>query len=355
METTTNFFAGANGGGGFANLFSELADPDTIRDFIILKGGPGVGKNTFLRALGKAMEEAGLAVEYLWCSGDPNSLDGVRIPELGCAAADGTAPHVLEPRYPAAADRYVNLGQFYDITAAKAEAEEIRACTRRYQESYRRAYGALRAARQVELDARSAVSFDAARAEKRFRGIAERELRRKGNQAGRTTRRFLGSLTCQGPVWRFDSVDALCAKVYELRDSFGFAPPLLKTLHQTAANRGWDTIVCVSPEDTAQIEHLLIPALNLAFVSTRPGMEYGKRPYRRVRLDALAEIRERGSFRFSTRIANLLREEAVSHLREAKSHHDALEAIYNPYVDFDGVRATAALETGRYLSWLEPR
>ena len=266
METTTNFFAGANGGGGFANLFSELADPDTIRDFIILKGGPGVGKNTFLRALGKAMEEAGLAVEYLWCSGDPNSLDGVRIPELGCAAADGTAPHVLEPRYPAAADRYVNLGQFYDITAAKAEAEEIRACTRRYQESYRRAYGALRAARQVELDARSAVSFDAARAEKRFRGIAERELRRKGNQAGRTTRRFLGSLTCQGPVWRFDSVDALCAKVYELRDSFGFAPPLLKTLHQTAANRGWDTIVCVSPEDTAQIEHLLIPALNLAFL-----------------------------------------------------------------------------------------
>ena len=27
-------------------------------------------------------------------------------------------------------------------------------------------------------------------------------------------------------------------------------------------------------------------------------------------------------------------------------------AVYNPYVDFDGVRALAALETGRLLSWL---
>ena len=47
-----------------------------------------------------------------------------------------------------------------------------------------------------------------------------------------------------------------------------------------------------------------------------------------------------------------LREEGVTALREAKTAHDALEAVYNPYVDFDGVRTLAALETGRLLSWL---
>ena len=43
-------------------------------------------------------------------------------------------------------------------------------------------------------------------------------------------------------------------------------------------------------------------------------------------------------------------------VRYRKSHHmcirDRLEAVYNPYVDFDGVRALAALEAGRILSWL---
>ena len=53
-----------------------------------------------------------------------------------------------------------------------------------------------------------------------------------------------------------------------------------------------------------------------------------------------------------TELAQLLREEGVLALREAKAAHDALEAVYNPYVDFDGVRAQAALEAGRLLSWL---
>ena len=52
-------------------------------------------------------------------------------------------------------------------------------------------------------------------------------------------------------------------------------------------------------------------------------------------------------------MASLLREEGIAALREAKASHDALEAVYNPYVDFDGVRTLAALETGRLLSWLD--
>ena len=47
----------------------------------------------------------------------------------------------------------------------------------------------------------------------------------------------------------------------------------------------------------------------------------------------------------------MLRKEAVNALKEAKSNHDQLEAVYNPYVDFDGVRAMAALEAGRLLSY----
>lgn len=98
MALVTNFFAGANSGEGFQNLFPEIVDLEDTYDYIVLKGGPGVGKNTFMRELGRTMEQAGMAVEYLWCSGDPDSLDGVVIPELRCAMVDGTSPHGSVPK-----------------------------------------------------------------------------------------------------------------------------------------------------------------------------------------------------------------------------------------------------------------
>ena len=266
-----------------------------------------------------------------------------------------THAHVIEPQYPAAVDRYVDLGRFYDLTAAKDSAEEVKTRTHAYKAAYVRAYHNLKAARQVELDAVASVakSFDAERLDRRVRGIIARELRSRGDQSGRTTRRFLGSVTHKGCVWRFDSVDVLCPKVYEFADTWELAGGALARLHAAAAKKGWNTIVCPAPEDLSRIEHLLIPGLGLAFVTSCPGMDYGKKPYRRIRLDAMTETEGRSRLRFQTRMTALLREEAIDALKDAKRNHDALEAVYNPYVDFDGVRAQAALEAGRLLSYLK--
>ena len=248
----------------------------------------------------------------------------------------------------------MDLGRFYDLTAAKAAAEEVKAHTHDYQAAYVRAYRSLKAARQVELDTLTAVAqtFDAGRAERRVEGIIARELRGRRGRRGKTTRRFLGSITHKGYLWCFGSVDALCPKVYEFADSWELAAPYLARLHEAAVEQGWDTILCMSPEAPDQAEHLLIPGLGLAFVTSRPGMDYGKKPHRRIRLDAMAEPSGKARLRFQTRMTALLREEGVAALKDAKASHDALEAVYNPYVDFDGVRALAALEAGRLLSYL---
>lgn len=350
----TNFFLGANSGDGFQNLFPQLTADSTLRDLMILKGGPGVGKSTFMKQIGKAMEEAGTPVEYLWCSGDPDSLDGVYLPQLRCAVADGTAPHVLEPRYPAAVQRYVDLGRFYDLTAAKECREEIIRLTEENHRAYARAYHSLKAARQVELDGETSArrNFDSHRAERRLRGILTRELREKGGEPGRMQRRFLGSLTYQGYLWRFDSVEALCPKVYEFCDSFGLAAEPLQKIADAAASRGWDTVGCLCPEDPARLEHLLIPGLGLAFVTSKPGMQYPGKTCRRIRLDAMAHPENRARLRFEARMTAMLRKDGIAALREAKQFHDALEAVYNPYVDFDGVRGQAALEISRLQNWL---
>ena len=130
---TTHFFLGANSGEGFQSLYPDLADLEKIRDLIVLKGGPGVGKSTFMKQVGRAAEEAGQQVEYIWCSGDPDSLDAVLLPECAAAVVDGTSPHVVEPRYPAAVDRYVNLGQFYDVDALKKRRLEVVTHTEAYR------------------------------------------------------------------------------------------------------------------------------------------------------------------------------------------------------------------------------
>ena len=355
MARVTNFFAGANSGEGFRNLFPELVDLEDTFDYIILKGGPGVGKHTFMKEIGRTMEEAGARVEYLRCSGDPDSLDAVVLPDLRRAVADGTSPHVIEPKYPAAVDRYVDLGRFYDLTAAKADAEVVKTYTKAYQAAYVRAYRSLKAARQVELDLLESVrkTADPERLKKRVTGVIQRELREKGGEQGKTSRRFLGSITCKGSVWRFDSVEALCPRIYEFCDSWELAGVELERLRRTAEEKGWNTIVCPSPEDPNRPEHVLIPGLGLAFVTSRPGMEYGKKPWRRIRVDAMAEPDGKGKMKFQQRMVSMLREDAVSDLADAKANHDRLESVYNPYVDFDGVRALAALEAGRLLSYLK--
>lgn len=350
----TNFFLGANSGDGFQNLFPQLTQDRSMRDLMILKGGPGVGKSTFMKQIGRAMEESGTTVEYLWCSGDPDSLDGVYLPQLRCAMADGTAPHVLEPLYPAAVQRYVDLGRFYDLTAAKENRDEIICLTEENHRAYARAYHSLKAARQVELDAEAAVqrTFDRRRAERRVRGILAREFREKGGEQGQMQRRFLGSVTYKGMVWRFDSVETLCPRVYELSDSYGLAAESLRRIAGMAAEKGWNTIGCPCPEEPERLEHLLIPGLGLAFVTSKPGMEYPGKICRRIRMDAMTRPENRARLRFEARMTALLRKDGIAALQEAKQYHDALEAVYNPYVDFDGVRGQAALEISRLQNWM---
>ena len=227
--------------------------------------------------------------------------------------------------------------------------------THDYKEAYVRAYRCLKAARQVEVDAAAELgeSFDRQRAARRFSGIMARELRGRGTGTGRITRRFLGSITHKGPIWRFDSVETLCPKLYELEDSYEQAGPLLAAVCAEAARRSYDVIACPSPEEPEQLEHVSIPELGVAFVTSKPGMEFPGKPYRRVRLDALSRPENKARLRFRSRMTGVLREEGIAALKDAKAAHDRLEAVYNPYVDFEGVRAQAALEAGRLLSWMK--
>lgn len=342
-EARICYYLGANTPSGFYSLYDQLIDPETARDVRILKGGPGCGKSTLMKQVGGALEEQGYAVEYIRCSGDPDSLDAVVIPALGAAVVDGTAPHVVEPKYPGLVESYVDLGACYDRAALQAVGPELKGCMKGYKARYSRAYRCLTAAAQLEEDVRALLVTPALEAKmaKRARGILSREIKGAGDQAGRAVQRFLGGITWQGVLREYGTVEAQCSKVYELSDTYGLAHTMLTCLAAGAMAAGHDVVACPDPLFPDRMAHLLIPALSLAFVSTTPELPWPHRPYRRIRLDAMADgellRRSRARLRFSRKVTGALLEEAVDALGQAKAMHDELEGLYNPHVDFDQV------------------
>lgn len=91
------YFLGANSPQGFYSLYDQLINPAQARAIYILKGGPGCGKSSLMRRVAQRAEEAGETVEYIHCSGDPDSLDAVILPTHATAIVDGTAPHGTAP------------------------------------------------------------------------------------------------------------------------------------------------------------------------------------------------------------------------------------------------------------------
>lgn len=352
----SEYFLGANTGDGFYSLYDGFGRGED--DFLhVIKGGPGTGKSGYMRRIGALAEAEGLDVEYILCSGDPDSLDGVYLPELGLGWADGTAPHVMDPAFFGASGDYENLGAFCDTAATRAHRKEIEALTRLYRGFYDRAYACLRAAEAAAPERRAGLVTDVerARAAVRARAAAERELPRRRGDAhpGRVTRRFLSAFTCRGMVFLSGTLAALCRRVYALDDRYGLAEPFLETLLSEARARGVDAVLCPDPLEPERPQAVLLPALSLGFLALRDDLPAPENACRHLRLDALVPAErvraQRKAVREEARIRRALLAQAQDALQSAKALHDRLEALYNPHVDFAAVRFRAD-ETFRRLT-----
>lgn len=93
---SVSVFLGANGASGFSSLYPQLLS-GRFDDLLILKGGPGCGKSTFMRTLSRDLSETAAEQIIVPCSGDPDSLDAVLFPSLRAGAVDGTPPHGKAP------------------------------------------------------------------------------------------------------------------------------------------------------------------------------------------------------------------------------------------------------------------
>ncbi|MFZ5354266.1 MAG: ATPase [Bacillota bacterium] len=88
-------FPGGNTSKGFYSFYDHIIPIDAKRIFVI-KGGPGVGKSSLMKAVAEEFLAQGYDVEKHYCSSDNNSLDGLVIPKANIALIDGTAPQRVD-------------------------------------------------------------------------------------------------------------------------------------------------------------------------------------------------------------------------------------------------------------------
>lgn len=343
---SVRFFLGANSPGGFFSYYGDWLDLSGMNRYFLIKGSPGNGKSTFMRRIGRFMEAKGLLAEYIMCSGDTESLDGVYIPALGTAFVDATPPHAIEPRYPLAVENYLPLTQFVNDSAVMTHKPEVirlgqglGAC----YDSLRRTLIAVKSLRE-ELFTTILSPEALLKIARRTRGIIKREI--KQGTGAHLHKRFLSALTPYGEQVLWDTVTETCDRVYEIEDNYHQAHIMLSPVLGAALEAGQRVYACYDPLDPdRRLEHLLMPELRLAFVTTRAGRVYPGQPVRRIRLDACipAGILQdhRARLRFFRKTETMLLEAAAEILADCKEKHDRLEEIYNPHMDFVSLRALA--------------
>ena len=284
-----SYYLGANSRGGFVSLYQYFPGGGDAMLHIV-KGGPGTGKSSFMRRLGRAAEERGLDVQYVRCSGDPDSLDGVYIPALRRAWADGTAPHVLEPRHFGVDADYVNLGCFCRTPLGAADAERIRELDRRYKSFYALAYRAL--CRAESREGGGAPDGEP--------GALLREAEGEPRPIIGPERRFLRAISCRGVLRLRAEAEKLCPVIRPVSQR------ALTALSRELERRRLPAIRCPLPLDASLLEAILLPWAGLGFSA-------------------------------EWELSGL--EEALEALREAKALHDELEAVYRPHMDFEALTA----------------
>lgn len=332
---TSRFFLGANSAGGFASLYGEFVDPD--RDTLyILKGGPGCGKSTMMKKIAGAAGNAGLDTELIHCSGDPGSLDGVKIPAKKTAYVDGTSPHVMEPAFAGAQGVYVNLGAFYDREALAGARDDIARLTRGYKAEYARAFRLLAGAAAL-FETPVLPDGDVLAAKKRVRSLLRRELRGAPVAPRPPVRRFLSAYTCEGAMTLWSTVSALCERVWVLDNDLGLGSVVIKEAASECARLGFGAIECMDPLFPQKLRHLLVPSAGFALVTQTAGSPCPLTPYRHLRLDAIPDKALKTGVKRARKMRAPLMNEALNALKAAKSLHDELEALYIPNTDFSGV------------------
>lgn len=354
MKQQLDFFLGALSPTGFCGYYSSLLDQTKKRTTALLEAGPGCGKSTVLQRLCDTFLAQNESVQAIHSASDAASLDGVICPARNFCALDANAPHALEPRYPGAFEVVISLYDAANRAPLFEHREEIIALFTRCAGLTERALRYITAAGSLLQDTSRAAlcctdlgkahSFADALGRRYIQGAALPIAQGGANE----DIRLLSAVTAEGIEFYADTIPKLADTIVVFDDEFGLAAKtILQDLRLDALAKGHDILTCYcSMSPFEKIDHLFIPALRLAFVTSN---DYHRANFENQRVihctrfcNAKGLALRRKRLRFNKKAAAELLAQAVNMQREAKICHDELEKYYHSALDTTAVDAAYA-------------
>ncbi|MEW6522511.1 MAG: PRK06851 family protein [Bacillota bacterium] len=353
-------FPGNNTSVGFYSFYDYILPADATR-ILIIKGGPGVGKSTFMKRIAEAMVDRGYDIEYHHCASDNSSLDGITFPQIGVALVDGTAPHIVDPKHPGAVDEIIHLGDYWNEDGVRHFKKEIMEATRDISRLFKRAYRFLRAAQAVydDWEAANLEAMEFGRAN-RIADDLIRELfgtSRVSLRVGADRHLFASAITPDGMTNYLYTIVGPCRKKYVIEGAPGTGKSvLLDKVARAARERGYDVELFHCPLNPSKIEHVLIPGLSVALTKSIEPHTYTPGPG-----DTLIDMNQclvpviaskyKDVVAGNAALFEQLFSRAIEFIGRAKSVHDLLESYYVPNMDFDGIERLRTKTLDRILRY----
>ncbi len=343
MSQITRYFAGGNTAEGFASFFPFVLPEESCKRMFYIKGGPGVGKSSFMKVIGAEMEAEGYDVEYFFCSGDPESLDAVTIPALGVGIMDATAPHSYDPAIPGARDTLISLGDYLDEEAMSPFLPEIAHIGKHISMYYRDCYCYLGAAMKLKSishtsEIRDNIYMEKSLAMKRAHQLTEQYLLNCAETEQTTINSEIGSVRkLFGEAYTHMGYISYVAALPRKRTVLLLEPDmcrldiLLQELMERAVRQNIDVIALCHPLKPALLSHLYMPEEQLLFTSDESLRDIAE----------ICDLHPSKSIPYEHTLQEQNYEKlihyAVNQLKSAKKAHDELETYYVKHMDFDRV------------------
>lgn len=341
MSKVINYYASSNTSKGFVSFFnSNLKD---MRKIFIIKGGPGSGKSTLMKKLGKYWEDCD--IEYIHCSSDNDSVDGIINTNLKIAIVDGTAPHVIEPTIPGAIGEYINLSDAWDIEFLEENKEKLEDLNLKIQECYKNAYLSMNMGLKIhdEWEAIYLKNMDFEKADKLADDLIQKILKEvRYDKKSRMKHRFIGASTPDGACNTVENLTEDIGKRYFIKGRPGTGKStILKKIAFACDNRGIDVDIYHCGFDPDSLDMLIFNELDICiFDATAPHEFFPTRDSDEI-LDFYSAFVKEGTDeenkeeidKIAKRYAEVIKI-STDYLKQAKKYHDELEMYYITATDF---------------------
>jgi hypothetical protein len=339
MQKVRHFFPGGNTSKGFVSFYNEILKKDSVGKLAVIKGGPGTGKSSFMKKIGGILEADGELVDYLHCSSDTNSLDGIYLPKYNSALIDGTAPHIVDARYPASSDIVLNFCDFIDENEMRKGSNEIAKMNVKISSYFNEAYCYLAAAGKISelMELRSIKSIDKNEIVNMAYNISKRLSEYPKN--GTVKNFFVSAITPNGVKNYLDYafLDKFVIKIDCNVGDVGYI--LLQKIIEFCNNNSTDMEIFYCPIKPDKPEHIIFPQAHLAIT-------IGNQYHNYESADEIVYFNDFCNADYDNSEEQIIFDDlitkAIMKLNQAKLLHDDLEVFYIKNVDFEKIKLIEA-------------